>query len=232
VKNASLRPFDTSFWRRQQSTSGGSSFTVTLMTYSSSVSFIPSTMRPVRFSTATTPEEIPPPTQIYNTMSDPIVEARLKALEDQIHWWRKPAPSAWREMKDAPKDRDILATIQEVNGVAVRVVFYQPYHTGRDWRSITGQRIAPGCMLAWMPMPEPFTPAKPEPALKIGGFHLCDKCRSAVVNGKSCEKCAATQFGPGAASNVGQAGGDAHGKSSPATAVVNSPDHTSINPKT
>lgn len=88
-------------------------------------------------------------------MSNPTVEARLAALEAQMGW-RRPSPFAWREMKDAPKDCDILATVQEANGVAVRVVFYQPYHAGRDWRSITGQRIAPGCMLAWMPMPEPY----------------------------------------------------------------------------
>lgn len=88
-------------------------------------------------------------------MSNPAIEARLAALEEQIHWWRRPAQWAWREMKDAPKDCDILATVQEANGVAVRVVFYQP-HGNRDWRSLTGQRIAPGCMLAWMPMPKPF----------------------------------------------------------------------------
>lgn len=62
------------------------------------------------------------------------------------------SPFAWRDMKDAPKDRAILATIQESNGVAVRVVYHQPYGN-RNWRSLTGQRIAPGCVLAWMEMP-------------------------------------------------------------------------------
>ncbi|MFA7266033.1 MAG: hypothetical protein WC054_06940 [Candidatus Nanopelagicales bacterium] len=93
-------------------------------------------------------------------MSNPTVEARLAALESQMGW-RRPSPCPWREMKDAPRDRDILATVQEANGVSVRVVFYQP-HENRDWRSITGQRIAPGCMLAWMPMPEPYKVNKPD----------------------------------------------------------------------
>jgi hypothetical protein len=96
-------------------------------------------------------------------MSDPIVDARLAAIEAKIGIQNHQLTDRdWLQMSEAPGDRDILVTVQEANGIAVRVCFYQP-HGNREWRSITGQRIAPGCALAWMPLPAPFVTPHPTP---------------------------------------------------------------------
>lgn len=95
-------------------------------------------------------------------MSDPIVEARLAALEQSMRPWNWPSPFAWKPMADAPHDRDILLTVQGANGVRVCIGWFQDGYG--QWRTITGQRIPPGCALAWMNLPSPACDRLAEPA--------------------------------------------------------------------
>ena len=95
-------------------------------------------------------------------MSNPTVESRLAALEAKLRIGTALDPDqnrrvGWLPMAEAPKDRDILMSVQETTSIKVVIAWYQP-RGDRQWRTITGQWINVGCALAWMHKPVPYKP--------------------------------------------------------------------------